>query len=80
MDGNDFNLITPVNSLQNVSSRSGVERRKERKRKERQKRDSVTMKQIADVLKITESRISQLHASALFNLSAKLREWKDGRQ
>ncbi len=40
----------------------------------------LTMKQIADVLKITESRISQLHASALFNLSAKLREWKDGRQ
>ncbi|MCH7917009.1 MAG: FliA/WhiG family RNA polymerase sigma factor [Planctomycetes bacterium] len=40
----------------------------------------LTMKQIADVLNITESRISQLHASALFNLSAKLREWKDGRQ
>ncbi|MCH8217539.1 MAG: FliA/WhiG family RNA polymerase sigma factor [Planctomycetes bacterium] len=40
----------------------------------------LTMKQIADVLNVTESRISQLHASALFNLSAKLREWKDGRQ
>jgi RNA polymerase sigma factor for flagellar operon FliA len=37
------------------------------------------MKQIADVFKITESRVSQLHASALFNLSAKLRQWKDGR-
>ncbi len=37
----------------------------------------LTMKQIADVLKITESRISQLHASAIFNLSAKLRQWKD---
>ena len=37
------------------------------------------MKQIADVLKITESRVSQLHASALFNLSVKLRQWKDGR-
>jgi RNA polymerase sigma factor FliA len=40
----------------------------------------LTMKQIADVLSITESRVSQLHASALFNLSAKLREWKDGQQ
>ena len=39
----------------------------------------LTMKQIADVLKITESRVSQLHASALFNLSVKLRQWKDGR-
>jgi len=37
------------------------------------------MKQIAEVLKITESRVSQLHASALFNLSVKLRQWKDGR-
>ena len=39
----------------------------------------LTMKQIADVLKVTESRVSQLHASALFNLSLKLRRWKDGR-
>jgi RNA polymerase sigma factor for flagellar operon FliA len=39
----------------------------------------LTMKQIADVLEITESRVSQLHASALFNLSVKLRQWKDGR-
>ena len=37
----------------------------------------LTMKQIADVLKITESRVSQLHASALFSLSATLRAWKD---
>jgi RNA polymerase sigma factor for flagellar operon FliA len=37
------------------------------------------MKQIAEVFKITESRVSQLHASALFNLSVKLRQWKDGR-
>jgi DNA-directed RNA polymerase specialized sigma subunit len=35
------------------------------------------MKQIAEVLKITESRVSQLHASALFSLSATLRAWKD---
>ena len=39
----------------------------------------LTMKQIAEVFKITESRVSQLHASALFNLSVKLRQWKDGR-
>lgn len=39
----------------------------------------LTMKQVAEVFEITESRISQLHASALFNLSVKLRQWKDGR-
>lgn len=39
----------------------------------------LTMKQIAEVFNITESRVSQLHASALFNLSVKLRRWKDGR-
>ena len=38
----------------------------------------LTMKQIARVFKITESRVSQLHASALFNLSVKLRRWRDG--
>jgi RNA polymerase sigma factor for flagellar operon FliA len=37
------------------------------------------MKQIAKVLKITESRVSQLHASALFDLSVKLRQFKNGR-
>ena len=40
----------------------------------------LTMKEIAEVLKITESRVSQLHASALFSLSLKLKEWKDGGQ
>lgn len=39
----------------------------------------LTMKQIAVVMEVTESRVSQLHASALFNLSVKLRQWKDGR-
>ncbi len=39
----------------------------------------LTMKQIAEVFNITESRVSQLHATALFNLSVKLRQWKDGR-
>jgi RNA polymerase sigma factor for flagellar operon FliA len=39
----------------------------------------LTMKHIAEIFEITESRVSQLHASALFNLSVKLRQWKDGR-
>jgi len=39
----------------------------------------LTMKQIADVLNISEPRVSQLHASAVFNLSVKLRQFKDGR-
>jgi RNA polymerase sigma factor for flagellar operon FliA len=38
----------------------------------------LTMKQIANLLDITESRVSQLHASALFSLSVKLEQWKDG--
>lgn len=36
----------------------------------------LTMKQIAEVLEITESRVSQLHAAALFSLSSALRNWK----
>ncbi len=36
----------------------------------------LTMKQIAEVLDITESRISQLHAAALFSLSTSLKRWK----
>jgi len=38
----------------------------------------LTMKQIADVLEITESRVSQLHASALVNLATILGDHKDG--
>jgi RNA polymerase sigma factor FliA len=38
----------------------------------------LTMKQIAEVFNITEPRVSQLHASALFNLSVKMRKLKDG--
>jgi RNA polymerase sigma factor for flagellar operon FliA len=41
-------------------------------------RQQLTMKQIAEILEITESRVSQLHASSLFNLSVKLRQWEDG--
>ena len=40
---------------------------------------NLTMKQIAELLEVTESRVSQLHAAALFNLSVKLKRWKDGR-
>lgn len=39
---------------------------------------NLTMKQIAEVLEITEPRVSQLHASALFNLSVKMRQYRDG--
>jgi RNA polymerase sigma factor for flagellar operon FliA len=39
----------------------------------------LTMKQIGQLLRVTESRVSQLHASALFNLSTQLRRWRDGR-
>lgn len=39
----------------------------------------LTMKRIAGVFKITESRVSQLHASALFYLSVKLRQWQDAK-
>jgi RNA polymerase sigma factor for flagellar operon FliA len=42
-------------------------------------RQQLTMKQVAEVLEVTESRVSQLHAAALFNLSVKLRQWNDGR-
>jgi len=38
----------------------------------------LTMKQIAEVFNITEPRVSQLHANALFNLSVKMRKLRDG--
>jgi RNA polymerase sigma factor FliA len=34
----------------------------------------LTMKEIAEVLEVTESRVSQLHAGALFELSMKMKE------
>jgi RNA polymerase sigma factor for flagellar operon FliA len=37
----------------------------------------LTMKQIAKVFNITEPRVSQLHSSAIFNLSVKLRQAND---
>ena len=39
---------------------------------------NLTMRQIAELLEVTESRVSQLHASALLSLSAQLEQWKDG--
>ncbi|MCE5186608.1 MAG: sigma-70 family RNA polymerase sigma factor [Planctomycetaceae bacterium] len=37
----------------------------------------LTMKQIAEVMELTESRISQLHAAALFKLSVLMKQWND---
>lgn len=39
----------------------------------------LTMKEIAEVLEITESRVSQLHSGALFKMSSNLREYDDTR-
>ncbi len=36
----------------------------------------LTMKQISEVMELTESRISQLHAAALFKLSVRMRHWR----
>ena len=40
--------------------------------------DGLTMKEIGAVLKITESRVSQLHTQALFRLKGKLEGWRRG--
>jgi RNA polymerase sigma factor for flagellar operon FliA len=40
----------------------------------------LTMKQIAEVFGLTEPRVSQLHAKAIFSLSLKLKEWKYDRE
>ena len=40
----------------------------------------LTMKQIAEILSLTEPRVSQLHAKALFSLSVKLNRWKYDRE
>jgi RNA polymerase sigma factor for flagellar operon FliA len=36
----------------------------------------LTMKQIAEVFGLTEPRVSQLHAKAIFSLSVKLKQWR----
>ncbi len=40
--------------------------------------DGLTMKAIGAVIKITESRVSQLHTQALFRMKGKLEEWRRG--
>ena len=40
--------------------------------------DELTMKEIGAVLKITESRVSQLHTQALFRMKGKLEGWRRG--
>lgn len=40
----------------------------------------LTMKQIAEVFGLTEPRVSQLHAKAIFCLSGKLKQWKYDRE
>jgi len=37
----------------------------------------LTMKNIATLLEITESRVSQLHAAAIFRLSTQLKQFND---
>jgi hypothetical protein len=39
MDGNDFNLITPVNSLQNIGSMTPIERHQKRKQRKKESGD-----------------------------------------
>ena len=39
----------------------------------------LTMKEASLVLEVTESRVRQLHASAIFSLSSQLKEYDDGR-
>ncbi|MHC4524641.1 MAG: sigma-70 family RNA polymerase sigma factor [Planctomycetota bacterium] len=37
----------------------------------------LTMKQVAEVLEVTEARVSQLHAAALFKMSVQLKLWNE---
>ena len=48
MDGNDYNLITPVNSLQNIGTMQHVKHRKERKRKDKHKPQQEAKKKTTD--------------------------------
>lgn len=38
----------------------------------------LTMKQVSEAMELTESRISQLHAAALFKLSVRMKQWRGG--
>ena len=41
--------------------------------------DGLNLKEIGAVLKVTESRVCQLHGQALVRLKARLADWRDGR-
>jgi RNA polymerase sigma factor for flagellar operon FliA len=41
-------------------------------------RDELNLKEIGAVLKVTESRVCQLHGQALSRLKARLADWRDG--
>jgi len=40
--------------------------------------DELNLKEIGAVLKVTESRVCQLHGQALVRLKARLAQWRDG--
>ena len=40
--------------------------------------DGLNLKEIGAVLKVTESRVCQLHGQALVRLKARLADWRDG--
>ncbi len=40
--------------------------------------EDLTLKEIGEVLEVTESRVSQLHTKAIIRLKAKLAEIKEG--
>lgn len=42
--------------------------------------DELNLKEIGSVLKVTESRVCQLHGQALVRLKARLADWRDARQ
>ncbi len=42
--------------------------------------DELNLKEIGAVLKVTESRVCQLHGQALMRLKARLADWRDPRR
>jgi len=88
-DGSNFDQFLVVDSKQ---PDAGIERRELKKHlaeaigslteKERQiillyYHQELTMREIAEVLELTEARISQLHAAAIFKLSIQLKLWNE---
>ena len=39
--------------------------------------EELTMREVAEVLEITEARVSQLHAAALLKMSVQLKLWNE---